>query len=63
MVASKHHRLAIMIQLQRKKIKTGEDGSYHTSQVGPGDRGRKNKKERILFGSTLDFSKVQGREL
>ena len=24
-----------------KKSKTREDGSYHTAQVGPGDRGRK----------------------
>ena len=24
---------------QKKKSKTGEDGSYHTAQVGPGSRG------------------------
>ena len=24
--------------------KTGEDGSYHTAQVGTGDRGRKKSK-------------------
>ena len=23
---------------QRKKSKTGEDSSYHTAEVGPGDR-------------------------
>ena len=28
---------------RRKKSKTGEDGSYHTAQVGPGDRGGKNE--------------------
>ena len=25
---------------QRKKSKTEEDGSYHTAEVSPGDRGR-----------------------
>ena len=30
---------------QRKKSKTGEDGSYHTPQVGLGDRGRKKSKK------------------
>ena len=25
---------------RRKKSKTGEDGSYHTALVGPGNRGR-----------------------
>ena len=25
---------------RRKRSKTGEDGSYHTAQVGPGSRGR-----------------------
>ena len=25
--------------------KTGEDGSYHTAQVGLGDRGRKRSKK------------------
>ena len=26
---------------RRKKSKTEEDGSYHTAEVSPGDRGRK----------------------
>ena len=30
---------------RRKKSKTGEDGSYHTAQVGPGDRGCKKSKK------------------
>ena len=25
-------------ECRRKKSKTGEDGSYHTAQVGPGER-------------------------
>ena len=29
---------------QRKKSKTGEDGSYQTAQVGRGDGGRKKSK-------------------
>ena len=29
---------------RRKKSKTEENGSYHTAQVGPGDRGRKMSK-------------------
>ena len=33
---------------QRKKSKTGENGSYHTAQVGPGDRGRKKSKIGVL---------------
>ena len=28
---------------RRKKSKTGEDGSHHTAQVGPSDRGKKKK--------------------
>ena len=31
---------------RRKKSKTGENGSYHTAPVGPGDRGRKKSKKR-----------------
>ena len=30
---------------RRQKSKTGEDGSNHTAQVGPGDRGRKKRKK------------------
>ena len=31
----------------KKENKTGEDGNYHTAQVGPGDGGRKKSKKRI----------------
>ena len=31
---------------QRKKSKTVEESSYHTAQVGPGDRGRKKSKKK-----------------
>ena len=31
---------------RRKKSKTGDDGSYHTAHVGPGDRGRKKRKKK-----------------
>ena len=34
----------------KKKSKTREDGSYHTAQVGPGDRGRKGKKTVLKGG-------------
>ena len=34
----------------------GEDGSYHTAQVGPGDRERKKSKKRMdLNGFNLDL--------
>ena len=36
-------RLAMVID--KRKRKTGEDGSYHTAPVGPGDRGRRKSKE------------------
>ena len=39
---------------RRKKSKTGENGSYHTAQVGPGDRGRKRSKKGMNF-IDLDF--------
>ena len=47
---------------RRKKSKTGEDGSHHTAQVGPGDIGRKkiNKRNRFDLVLRLDFSKFQG---
>ena len=38
---------------RRKKSKIGEDGSYHTAQVGLGDRGRKNSKKRNGFDLDL----------
>ena len=50
-VASKQLRLAVG-DGKRKKSKTGGDGSYHTAQVGPGDRGRKKSKKG--FGFDLD---------
>ena len=34
---------------RRKKSKTVENGSYHTAQVGPGDRGRKKSKKGMDF--------------
>ena len=47
----------------KKENKTGEDGSYHTAQVDPGDRGRKKSKKRIgiLFGFNLDFIWIEIR--
>ena len=33
--------------------KTREEGSYHTAQVGPGDRGRKKSKNRNGFDLDL----------
>ena len=38
---------------RRKKSKTGEDGSYHTAQVGPGDR--RCKKSKKWSGLDLDL--------
>ena len=41
---------------RRKNSKTGEDGSYHTAQVGPGDRERKKSKKGMdLNGFNLDL--------
>ena len=40
-----------------KKSKTGEDGSYHTAQIGLGDRGR--KKSIKWIGLKLDFFKFK----
>ena len=37
---------------RRKKSKTGEDGSYHTAQVGPGER---KKEEQKRNGFNLDL--------
>ena len=31
----------------KKKRKTGEDGSYHTAQIGLGDRRRKKSKNGL----------------
>ena len=51
--ATKWLRLAM--ETDRKKSKT-EDGSYHTAQVGRGDRGRKKSINRngLLFGFDLN---------
>ena len=38
---------------RRKKSKTGEDGTNHTAQVGPGDGGRKKSKKRNEFNLDL----------
>ena len=43
---------------RRKKSKTGEDGSYHTAQVGPGDRGRKKSKKLIGFDLDLIWIEI-----
>ena len=32
---------------QKRRSKTGEDGSYHTAQIGLGDRGRKKSKNGL----------------
>ena len=48
---------------ERKKRKSGEDGSNHTAHVGPGDRGRKKSKKEgidliwISLGLRLEFKK------
>ena len=39
---------------QRKKSKTGEDGSYHIVQVGPGVKGSK-KKGMDFIGFDFDL--------
>ena len=55
MAATKRLRLAMetdeerTARLEKKNSKTGEDGSYHTAQVGPGDRGRKKSKKWIGY--------------
>ena len=43
-----------------KKEKTGEDGSYHTAQIGLGDRGRKKSKKWIGFDLDLIWIEIQG---
>ena len=49
MAATKRFRLAMEHgERRRKKSKTGEDGSYHTAQVGPGDRGRKKVRKEWI---------------
>ena len=44
------------MEMDEKKGKTGEDGSNHTAQVGPGDRGRKKRKKGMdLISKTYFF--------
>ena len=38
---------------RRKKSKTGEDGSNHTAQVGPGDGGERRAKKGNEFNLDL----------
>ena len=45
---------------QRKKSKTGEDGSYHTAQVGPGDRGREKSKKNVIDIGVFKNKDFQG---
>ena len=46
--ATKWLRLAMETDKERKaRLQTAKDGSYHTAQVGPGDRGRKKSKKRL----------------
>ena len=40
--------------------KTGEDGSYHTAQIGLGDRGRKKSKNGLdLIWIEIGFFLIQ----
>ena len=41
MVATEPLKLAMELDRRRKKSKTEEDGSYHSAEVSPRDRGRK----------------------
>ena len=43
---------------RRKKSKTGQDGSYHTSQIGLGNRGRKKSKKCIGFDMDLIWIEI-----
>ena len=42
---------------ERKARSTGEYGSYHTAQVGPGDRGRKKSKHilHLIWSFCIDI--------
>ena len=42
---------------RKRRSKTGEDGSYHTAQIGLGDRGRKKSKNELDL--KLDFFKFK----
>ena len=43
---------------RRKKSKTGEDGSYHTAQLGLRDRGRKKSIKWIGFNLDLIWIEI-----
>ena len=43
---------------RRKNSKTGEDDSYHTAQVGPGDRGGKKSKKWIGYDLVLVWIEI-----
>ena len=56
MVATK--RLSLVMETEEKKrSKAREDGSYHTAQIGHGDRGRKESKKWI--GYDLDLISIE----
>ena len=41
---------------KKRRSKTREDGSYHTAQIGLGDRGRKKSKNGLdLIWIEMDF--------
>ena len=42
----------------KKEKQIGEDGSYHTAQVGPGNRGRKKSKIRNGFDLDLIWTEI-----
>ena len=42
---------------EKKKSKAREGGSYHTAQIGHGDRGRKKSKKWI--GYDLDLIRIE----
>ena len=46
MVATKRLKLAMEMD-KKKRSKTGEDGSYHTTQIGLGDRERKKEEQKM----------------
>ena len=60
MVTTKRLRLAMEMDEQRtnKEQQDWRDGSYHTAQLDPGNRGERRAKN--VFGLRLEFSKIQG---
>ena len=52
-------RLRLAMETDGEESKTGENSSYHTAQVLPGDRGRKKSKIGVLknlFFKTMELS-------